>query len=196
MNGVASSECTDAQMIEVSLHDSEHFAALYDRHADQLYRYAYRRVGPGVVEDIVADTFVAAFRRRDSYDLTCPDARAWLFGILTREIARHLRREKARYRAMARAFTTAEEEDPALRVVADVAATALRGELAAALARLSAGDRHVLLLIAWGDLTYEETARALDIPIGTVRSRLNRARRRVRYALGNTNPMSTSEERG
>ena len=56
--------------------------------------------------------------------------------------------------------------------------------LATALAALTAGDRHVLLLVAWADLTYQEVAEALDIPVGTVRSRLNRARRKVRTALG------------
>ena len=67
-----------------------------------------------------------------------------------------------------------------------VAAGALRSRLAAALAALSTRDRDVLLLIAWGDLTYEEVADALGIPIGTVRSRLHRARSHLRAALGGT----------
>lgn len=70
-----------------------------------------------------------------------------------------------------------------------MSAQAVRGELAGALAALPAKDRDVLLLIAWGDLTYEEVARALGIPVGTVRSRLNRGRRKVRAALGDINPM-------
>lgn len=61
---------------------------------------------------------------------------------------------------------------------------AAQGPLAGALAALPAGDRHVLLLVAWADLTYQEVAEALDIPVGTVRSRLNRARRKVRSVLG------------
>ena len=61
---------------------------------------------------------------------------------------------------------------------------AAQGPLAGALAALSAGDRHVLLLVAWADLGYQEVAEALGIPVGTVRSRLNRARRKVRTALG------------
>jgi RNA polymerase sigma-70 factor (ECF subfamily) len=61
---------------------------------------------------------------------------------------------------------------------------AAQGPLAGALAGLSAPDRHVLLLVAWAELTYQEVAEALDIPVGTVRSRLNRARRKVRTALG------------
>ncbi len=65
-----------------------------------------------------------------------------------------------------------------------VSAQAAHGELAGALAALSPGDRHVLLLIAWADLSYQEVADALSLPVGTVRSRLNRARRKVRQALG------------
>jgi RNA polymerase sigma factor (sigma-70 family) len=80
-------------------------------------------------------------------------------------------------------------DSPADRVDADVTAQSSRGELALALASLSAGDRDVLLLVAWGDFSYEEVARALNIPIGTVRSRLNRARRKVRAALGDVNPL-------
>ncbi|GAA3124183.1 RNA polymerase sigma factor [Nonomuraea salmonea] len=82
-----------------------------------------------------------------------------------------------------------EVESPADRVAAGVSARAVRAELAGALAALPARDRDVLLLIAWGDLTYEEAARALGIPVGTVRSRLNRGRRKVRTALGDTNPL-------
>ena len=84
-------------------------------------------------------------------------------------------------------------ESPADRVAAGVTAQASRPELASALAALPAKDRDVLLLIAWGDLTYEEVAQALGIPIGTVRSRLNRGRRKVRAALGDTNPMLEEE---
>ena len=69
----------------------------------------------------------------------------------------------------------------------------MQRDLAAALAGLPAGDRDVLLLIAWADLSYEETATALRIPVGTVRSRLNRARRKVREALGGQDPTSNRE---
>ena len=75
-----------------------------------------------------------------------------------------------------------------------VSARAVQRDLAAALARLAARDRDVLLLIAWADLSYEEVAVALDIPVGTVRSRLNRARSKVREALGGQDPTSLNEK--
>jgi RNA polymerase sigma factor (sigma-70 family) len=80
------------------------------------------------------------------------------------------------------------------RVAAGVTAGSVRGVLAAALADLPARDRDVVVLIAWEQLTYEESARALDIPVGTVRSRLNRARAGLRTALAGTGRHETFEE--
>jgi len=180
---------TDASAISASLADPDRFTAIYDRYAAMLYRYAYQRMGPEFADDVVAETFLAAFRGRASYDLDRPDARPWLFGILTREIATHHRRERARYRALAGAtHHTGHDDSPAETVAARVAAGAARGALAAALADLSADDRDVLLLVAWGQLSYDEVAGALGIPPGTVGSRLNRARRKVRKVLGTFDP--------
>src|SRR5262249_24452735 len=148
-----------------------------------LYRYVYRRVGPQVADDIVAETFLVAFRRRHSYDTSVVNARPWLMGIATKEISRHRRTEQARYRALSRGGGERDVDGLADRVADDVTAQRLRALLAQALARLSAGDRDALLLYAWGGLRYEEVAAALRIPVGTVRSRLNRARRLVRVAL-------------
>ncbi|MFC0007894.1 RNA polymerase sigma factor [Micromonospora siamensis] len=186
-------QADDAAAIAASRQDAEAFGVLYDRYAAQLYRYAYRRVGPELAEDVVADTFLAAFRRRNSYDLARADARPWFFGILTREIARHRRAEQARWRALGRAGDDGVAEGFADQVAAAVSARATRGPLAGALRRLSAGDRDVLLLVAWSDLSYEEVAETLNIKIGTVRSRLHRARRKLRAALGDADPTRISE---
>jgi DNA-directed RNA polymerase specialized sigma24 family protein len=78
---------TDAAVICASLADPDRFALIYYRYAAMLYRYAYQRVGPGIADDVVAEAFLAAFRGRASYDLDRLDARPWLFGILTREVA-------------------------------------------------------------------------------------------------------------
>ena len=192
MTNRAGVDVADALLIRASWDEPDRFAALYDRYAAQLYRYAYRRMGAAAAaEDVVADTFLAAFRRRHSYDLGRPDARPWLFGILTRELGRHDRAERAHYRALARSASTSSPADsPAEDVDDRVAAGAIRTELAAALAALPARDRDVLLLVAWGDFAYGEVASALDIPVGTVRSRLNRARRKVRAALGDRAPIT------
>jgi RNA polymerase sigma-70 factor (ECF subfamily) len=174
---------TDATIIAESLAEPENFALIYARHASTVYRYAHRRLGSAYAEDLVSDTFVAAFQARATYDPSRPDARPWLLGIATRKIARWHRAEQQRYRLLARAVAGDAVDGPADRVTDAVSAQAVRPALAAALAGLAARDRDVLLLAAWGDLTYEEIATTLAIAVGTVRSRLNRARRKVRAAL-------------
>jgi RNA polymerase sigma-70 factor (ECF subfamily) len=185
---------TDAAVIRASLADPDRFAPIYDRYAAMLYRYAYQRVGPEIADDVVAEAFLAAFRGRATYDLDRQDARPWLFGILTREMATHHRREKARYRAVSRSTPEPVQDGPADEVAARVVADAARGPLAAALAGLAPGDRDVLLLVAWGQLSYDEVADALNIPQGTVGSRLNRARRKIRKALSDFDPATAKEE--
>jgi RNA polymerase sigma factor (sigma-70 family) len=184
----------DAAVIERSWRDPEAFAALYDRHAAVLHRYAARRLGAAVADDIVAETFLAAFRRRRRYDLSRTDARPWLYGIAANLIRRHRRTEVRMFRTLARTGADPAIEGHADRVDSEVSAAAVHRELAAALAGMAAGDRDVLLLVAWAGLRYEEVALALNIPVGTVRSRLSRARVKARTALGGRNPVSVQEE--
>ncbi|WP_413775583.1 RNA polymerase sigma factor [Micromonospora sp. RTGN7] len=179
----AAAESTDAEIITASLAEPDRFGVLYERHAGVLHGYAYRRLGREAAEDVVAETFMKAFRARRTYDLRHSDARPWFFAIAIREIARHHRVEQARYRALLRSARDRGAEDLADRVADAASARAWRRPLVEALARLSRRDRDVLLLIAWADLTYEEVARALGIPLGTVRSRLHRARRNIRKCL-------------
>jgi RNA polymerase sigma factor (sigma-70 family) len=145
-------------------------------------------------EDVVSETFLVAFRRRVSYDPSWPNARPWLFGILTKEISRYRRRERAVLRLLAWAHPDVAVEDPAEQAVALVAAREVRAALVAALAGLPARDRDVLRLVAWGGLSYEEAAQAVGIPVGTVRSRLHRARRKLGAALGGEDPTRVVEE--
>lgn len=173
---------TDAMLVLGSVQAPEAFGGLFDRHAAEVHRYLARRIG-AAADDLLAETFLVAFERRSRYDPDRPDARPWLYGIASRLLHRHRRDEVRAYRALSRVGV-----DPALPSPADGAAarvdadTAVRG-LAATLASLAAGDRDVLLLYAWADLGYAEIAEALEIPVGTVRSRLHRARGRLRAAL-------------
>lgn len=175
----------DAEIVAQSLEEPELFATLYDRYAPDVHRYAARRLGDAAADDITADTFLVAFRIRSRYDQSRANARPWLYGIAGNLIGKQRRAEVRALRALAR---TGHDplaasggpfwpEDTDSRIAA-------QGPLAGALAGLSAPDRHVLLLVAWAELTYQEVAEALGIPVGTVRSRLNRARRKVRTALG------------
>ncbi|TLS40608.1 sigma-70 family RNA polymerase sigma factor [Streptomyces montanus] len=168
-------------MVAQSLEQPELFARLYDRYAPDIHRYVTRRLGDGMADDITADTFLTAFRIRGRYDLTRTNARPWLYGIAGNLIGKQRRAEVRALKALAR---TGCDPVAASWVEETESRVAAQGPLAGALAALPAGDRHVLLLVAWADLTYVEVAEALDIPVGTVRSRLNRARRKVRSALG------------
>ncbi|MGN6792665.1 MAG: RNA polymerase sigma factor [Streptosporangiaceae bacterium] len=180
----ADSQADDGLVIARSLHDPEQFAVVFRRHAPQLQRYVVRRIGPGAADDVVAETFLLAFRQRSSYRVDLPDARPWLYGIATNLIGRHRRTEIRQYRALARTGIDPVTEPFTDLVDARVSAGSSARRVAAALMKLPAPYRDVLLLMAWGDLSYEEAAAALGVPVGTVRSRLSRARTKVREALG------------
>ena len=161
---------TDAQAIHASLHDPEVFATLFDRHFDAVHGYVQRRVGPDLADEVAAETFTRAFDRRRRYDQSREDARPWLLGIAANLLRRHWRSERRRLDAYAR---SGGREDAELTV--PVAA-----ELAAALKALPRREREPLLLLAWADLSYEQIAVALELPVGTVRSRISRGRARLR----------------
>lgn len=166
---------SDADAIRSSRRDPRAFVAVFDRHFDAVYAYAQRRVGPELAEEVAAETFMRAFDRRRTFDVSRADARPWLLGIAANLLRRHWRTERRRLEAYGRAAAAAPS---------DSHPPGARADLAAALAELSEGDRAAILLFAWADLSYAEIAAALDVPIGTVRSRIARARRRLRERLG------------
>lgn len=182
--GQAGPVSDDAAVLAESLRQPERFGYLYDRHFPSIYRYIAGRLGSDEADDLTAETFIDAFRRRASFDPARGSVRPWLFGIATRLIAQHRRAEARRLRAVARTPAEPDVGGHDDRVAARVSAQARREPLLRALAGLSDGDRDVLLLVALGGLSYEEVAAALSIPLGTVASRLSRARRKVRDVLG------------
>ncbi|GGM21435.1 DNA-directed RNA polymerase sigma-70 factor [Micromonospora sonchi] len=175
---------SDAELISQAGASPECFAAVFDRHYRHIYAYAARRLGRDLAEDVASETFLVAFDRRAGYDVTRADARPWLYGIASNLIARQSTAESRRYRTLAQLGQgdRADAHDDA--VVGRLDATAVRGRLAAALERLPQSVRDVLLLVAWAGLNQNEAAAALDIPPGTARSRLHRARQEMRQALG------------
>lgn len=162
-------------------HPAEIFALLFDTHARPLQRYLARRAGSDAAHDLVSETFLVALNHRHRYDPARATARAWLYGIATNLLRNHLRSEIRGLRATARAVGGS-GDDPGhdAAVAGRVDAEAAVQRLAAGLAALPAADRDVLLLTSWGGLDSNEVAAALDIPVGTVRSRLHRVRRKLR----------------
>jgi RNA polymerase sigma factor (sigma-70 family) len=176
------SDRSDAAVIASSVVEASRFGEIFDRHFAEIDRYLARRVGTALADDLAAETFVIAFRSRGRYDPRVADARPWLFGIAANLARRHWRTERRRPAAYARTGVDPIDDDAA-DVERRVDAVAAAAELAAVLASLSAVEREVLLLFAWADLSRDEISTALRIPVGTVRSRLSRARAHVRELL-------------
>jgi RNA polymerase sigma-70 factor (ECF subfamily) len=173
-----------------SLESPRDFAEVFDQYFSEIHGYIARRLGTGAADDIAAETFLIAYRKRASFNSLEGTVRAWLYGIATRQVSHHRRGELRAYRALQRAAASPADDrmiDHTDRVTDRVAAAAAQRQLAAALAALSPGDRDVLLLVALADLTHAEVAAALGIPCGTVGSRLSRARRQLQATLGSLN---------
>ena len=172
---------SDAAVIAASLETPVAFGTIFDRHATVLHRYFVRRLGPDEAESMVGEVFRIAFEKRHTYDLLRPTARPWLYGIATNVLAKHRRTEARRIRAVARlAAQRLPPVDLADRVSATADATDLWPRVADAVTSLPESERDALVLHVWEGLSYEEVADALGVPVGTVRSRLHRARTRLR----------------
>jgi RNA polymerase sigma factor (sigma-70 family) len=175
---------SDADVIAASQADPELFAAIFDRHADEIHRYAARRLGPQAAGDVVSDVFLAAFRNRSRYHPDRPDARPWLYGIATNVISQQVRAEGRRAHLLATAPPPSCVDFPADEIGDRISAERLWPAMSEVLSGLGAADRELVLLVAWAELSYEQVAQALEIPVGTVRSRLHRVRAKVRRAIG------------
>ncbi|MEO5851184.1 MAG: RNA polymerase sigma factor [Nocardioides sp.] len=174
---------TDSDVIARSRDDPSAFGILFDRHAASIHRYVARRTSSTVADDVMAETFLVAFERRETFRSGYTDAAPWLFGIATNLLRRHHRQEVRALRALARIgqqqtepLGSSDSTDTDARLDAR---SALR-DVGDALRRMPQVQRDTVLLHAWADLTYDQIATAMDVPIGTVRSRLNRARKILR----------------
>ncbi|MCP2327008.1 RNA polymerase sigma-70 factor (ECF subfamily) [Hamadaea flava] len=185
---------SDAAVLAASVVDVGQFATVYDRHVSALLRYAASRMGAETAEDLVSETFLVAFRLRARFDQRYASARPWLLGILTNMISRHRRRERAYLRQLD-ALAAPRPVDWQSELVDELAADAVRPAIRAALARVPARDRDALLLVVVGELSYAEAAEAMRVPIGTIRSRVSRARQRLRRLLGDVMGQAGGEVR-
>ena len=173
---------SDAEVIGRSLGEPEAFGLIYDRHAATLLRFLGRRVGARVAEGLVGELFRVAFERRKTFDASRATALPWLYGIGSNLLLKHRRDEARRLRAGARMAAGLEAADARASARA-LDARVLFPRVADAIEALPDGEREALLLFAWEELSYQGVAEALELPIGTVRSRLNRARARLRELL-------------
>ena len=173
---------SDAEEIGRSLDEAEAFGVIYDRHAATLLRFLGRRVGAGVAEGLLGELFRIAFEQRKTFDVSRATALPWLYGIGSNLLRKHRRGDARRLRASARMAAAHEAADKRAGAAA-LDARLLFPRVAGAIAALPDGEREALLLFAWEDLSYQSMAEALEVPIGTVRSRLNRARAHLRELI-------------
>lgn len=170
----------DVSLLHASADAPERFAELFDRHHRRIWRYLARLGGPECADDLASEVFVTAFRRRSSFDPERGSVTSWLYGIAT-----NLARTRARSRARGRRAIERLQTQPMTGVgfEEDVAARDALVRAVDALHLLSVDHREVLVLYVWEELDYAAIAQVLDVEIGTVRSRLSRARGHLRELL-------------
>jgi RNA polymerase sigma factor (sigma-70 family) len=177
----------DRDLIQASLREPSTFGEIFERYVRDITRFLLRRADPEVVEDLVAETFITAFRVRHSYDPEYSNARPWLYGIATNVLRHHFRGQERRRRLLHKWRSRIGEQDPSDAGFAElddrIDADRRQSQLEAALATLDPAARDALLLFSYAGLTYEEIALALDTPVGTVRSRISRSRQKLRELL-------------
>lgn len=167
---------SDAEFIVASLRDPEEFAMIYKRHHDAVFRFSARRVGIAEAEDVVSSVFERALRIRRRYDLHHPDSLPWLYGIAANIVGDRHRRQRRAERVYLVSDAKFTKYDPADDAVLRVAAEQVAPLVNRVLAQLSARDRETFLLYALEEQTYAEISRSLNVPIGTVGSRISRVR--------------------
>lgn len=173
------------------------FDRMVEDHAAAVYRYLARRIGPEAAEDVAAEVFAAAFSGAHTYDAARGTPIAWLMGIATNALARHWRTEQRQLHAVERLGVDPLRATQSPSPEAQVAESDETRIVAGVLATLPEADREALMLYAWADLPYAEVAAALDVPVGTVRSRIARARERLRDGLRDAVPASEGgDDRG
>jgi RNA polymerase sigma factor (sigma-70 family) len=157
--------------------DAESFGALYERHARTIYNYLFRRLADwSEAEELTSVVFLEAYRRRDEVSVAEGKVLAWLYGVAT-NVLRNRRRALRRHRqALSQLPPSPPSPDIAGDAVARVAAAEEMRALLRRIESLPRAQQDVVVLCLWSELSYEEAAVALGVPVGTVRSRLARAR--------------------
>jgi RNA polymerase sigma-70 factor (ECF subfamily) len=176
--GIDGGTTSDMDVIRESFAAPERFGAVFERHFGRIFRYLSLRTGPSAAEDLTAQTFAVAFERRASVEGKGGSALPWLYGIASNLLRNEQRREQ--HWLSAAVGVSAHEPwssigDPVLESEARYLLEAVDG--------LDESHREALLLFVWADLSYFEIAEALSIPVGTVASRISRARNALRSIL-------------
>jgi RNA polymerase sigma-70 factor (ECF subfamily) len=179
-------EPADAELWErVVSGEPQAFERLFDRHTYAIFRFCVRRVGDrSAAEDLMSTTFLHAWRRRADVRCGAEGPVPWLYGIAANLVRRHLRGDHRRRAGMARVPAPGAEPDPSDEIADRLDGASRADRVLQALRSLPERDQELFVLCVWEELSYQQAAAALSIPVGTVRSRLSRARSGLRLALG------------
>ncbi|MYY05990.1 MULTISPECIES: sigma-70 family RNA polymerase sigma factor [unclassified Streptomyces] len=175
----------DEDLLARSAREPTAFEPLVARHSQALHGYLVRRA-PAAADDLLSEVWLQAYAHRKTFDAERGSARGWLFGVAGNVLSRHrqaVARAAAREQRQHPDATTA---DPWQAVDQRLDAASVGPELREKLAELPENERELLLLVAWEQLTPAEAAAAVGVPAGTARSRLHRARTRLRDGLSRT----------
>jgi len=178
------SEVSDSQLIVASLTDPACFGVIFERHFSAVFGFVAGSTAVDKAEDIASEVFVRAFRQRDRYKPEYASAKPWLFGVAANLVADHYRNQARQNRAYRRVFArdagdTGFEDNAVDRIDAEAVSPLLQN----AMGLLRSQERAVVALFVLENMSYTEIAAALEIPVGTVRSRLSRARSRLRNLI-------------
>jgi RNA polymerase sigma factor (sigma-70 family) len=170
---------------QVQRGDSEAFAVLFERHAGSVYTYCFRRTADwSVAEDLTSVVFLEAWRRRAALDLPAAKVLPWLLGVAT-NVLRNQRRSLRRYQAALNRLQPLEpEHDFAEDLTQRLADEQRMRELLILVGRLPQAEQEALAVCVWQGLSSADAAFVLDVPEGTVRTRLFRAREHLRELGG------------
>jgi RNA polymerase sigma-70 factor (ECF subfamily) len=163
--------------------EADAFGVLFDRHSRAVYNFAFRwTVDWALAEDLASEVFLTAWRRRSEVVFTTESGSVlpWLLGVATNLLRNHRRGRRRADAAIARLDPNNAQSDFSDDVLGRMADEAQMAEVHAVVEQLAEHERDVLALCAWAGLDYEEAAIALGLPVGTIRSRLSRARAHLR----------------
>ena len=181
---------TDAEIVDrLRSGTPDALQELFEHYGDVVHTHCFRRLGSwDEAEDATATVFLEVWRHRSRVRLHDGSALPWLYGVATNVCRNTIRASRRGLRLVQRVPDPAPTPDHASAVADRVDAEERMREVLVAIRALPEREREVLALVAWAGLTYDQAAAALDVPVGTVRSRLSRARRRLAPSASGSDP--------
>jgi RNA polymerase sigma factor (sigma-70 family) len=188
---------SDEELWHLVGHEADRaFETLFARHAAAVYNHCFRRTGSwSVGEDLVSIVFLRAWQMRRRVRFSGTSALPWLLAVANNACRNFERSQRRHRRLLSRIPEPEEVADLSWVIDAKVDDERRMGPILLALRSLNPREQDVITMCDWAGLSYADAAVALEIPVGTVRSRLSRARKRLRAALGES-PAAPDEATG